>query len=121
MSYTILKTPYIFRYIRSNEFSFIVKNSIIYSYNPRGTYWTTLLTDDPNEAQRRLSLRSPPLYRVGGFLLRDIDPRDIVYKGIVAPANGQPGGAEEILLNIPIPIISVFDMQGRSTLYSYLK
>jgi len=121
MTYTILKTPYIFRYIRSSELDFIVKNGIIYSYNPRGTYWTTLLTDDPHEAQRRLSLRSPPLYRVGGLLLKDIDPGSIVYKGIAAPANGQPGGAEEILLKIPIPIVSIFDMQNKKTLYSYLK
>lgn len=121
MTYTILRTPYIFRYIGSSELDFIVRNGIIYSYNPRGTYWTTLLTDDPHEAQRRLSLPKPPLYRIGGFLLRDIDPRDIVYRGTVAPAYGQPGGAEEILLKIPIPIVSVFDMQSKKTLYSYLK
>ena len=51
MSYSFLKTPYLYRYIRStSEFNFVVKNGIIYSFNPAGTYWTTLLTDDPKYA-----------------------------------------------------------------------
>jgi len=58
---------------------------------------------------------------ISGFLLKDIDPESTVYKGTVAPAYGQPGGAEEILLKIPIPVVSVFDMQSKKTLYSYLK
>jgi len=44
-----------------------------------------------------------------------------VYKGTVAPAYGKPGGAEEILLKIPIPIVPVFDMQNKKTLYRYLR
>jgi len=119
--YKILKTPYIFRYISDNELNFIKRHHAIYSYNPLGTYWTTLLTDDPNYAQRMLFLKSPPKYRVGGILLRDVDPNYIIYKGIVAPAHGNPGGAEEILIATPIPIISIFDMNNKITLYSYLK
>jgi len=58
---------------------------------------------------------------VGGILLRDVDPNYIIYKGTVAPAYGNPGGAEEILIAIPIPIISIFDMDSKITKYSYLK
>jgi len=65
MSYNFLKTPYLYRYIRSvNEFDFVMKNGIIYSFNPKGTYWTTLLTDDPKYAQQKLSLPQLPLYRI---------------------------------------------------------
>ncbi|MEM4312183.1 MAG: hypothetical protein QXX95_07330 [Nitrososphaerales archaeon] len=96
---------------------------MIYSYNPQGTYWTTLLTDDQSYAQQVLSLPNPPLYRIGGIALKDIDPNLIKRRGIVAPAYGQPGGADEILLNGPVPIFSIFDFNrivGKSIVGSFL-
>jgi len=122
MSYTFLKTQYMYRYVRTaTEFNFVIKNGIIYSFNPTGTHWTTLLTNDPKYAQQRLSLPEPPLYRIGGFMLKDIDPSYIKYKGTVAPAYGQIGGAEEIVITTPIQIVSIFDMQNKNLVYSFLK
>ena len=122
MSYTFLRTQYIYRYVRTaTEFNFVMKNGIIYSFNPAGTHWTTLLTNDPKYAQQRLSLPEPPLYRIGGFMLKDIDPSYIKYKGTVAPAYGQIGGAEEIVITTPIQIVSIFDMQNKNLVYSFLK
>jgi len=122
MSYTFLKTQYIYRYVRTaTEFNFVMKNGIIYSFNPAGTHWTTLLTNDPKYAQQRLSLPEPPLYRIGGFMLKDIDPSYIKCKGTVAPAYGQIGGAEEIVITTPIQIVSIFDMQNKNLVYSFLK
>ena len=122
MSYNFLKTPYLYRYIRSdNELNFVKKNGIIYSFNPIGTYWTTLLTSDPKYAQQRLSLPEPPLYRIGGFMLKDIDPNYIKYKGTVAPAYGQIGGTEEVVLAVPIPILSIFDMKNKNLVSCILK
>ncbi|MEN2975305.1 MAG: hypothetical protein ABDH32_07005 [Candidatus Caldarchaeales archaeon] len=85
-----------------------------------GTYWTTLITDDPALAQLYLSLPSPPVYRVGGFQLKDLDVSLIKWRGIVAPAYGQKGGAEEILITGPIPVLSIFDMSGKRTLCSVM-
>ncbi len=94
---------------------------MVYSYNPQGTYSTTLLTNDPSEAQKRLSLPNPPIYRVGGIPFKDLDPTIIKKRDIVAPAYGQPGRAEEILLDGPIPIFSIFDFNKGCTVYSFLK
>ncbi|MEM2485268.1 MAG: hypothetical protein QXT82_10605 [Candidatus Caldarchaeum sp.] len=120
--YVIDRSRFLFRYVRSsNEFNFIVRNHVVYSYNPSGTYWTTLLTNDQSEAQKRLSLPNPPIYRIGGIPFKDLEPTIIKKRGIVAPAYGQPGGAEEILLDGPIPIFSIFGFDKGQTVYSFLK
>jgi len=54
-------------------------------------------------------------------MLKDVDPSYIKYKGTVAPAYGQIGGAEEIVITVPIPILSIFDMRGKRLVYSLLK
>jgi hypothetical protein len=42
---------YIYRYTNSDrEVELIKKRMMVFSTNPYGTYWTTLLTDDPKEA-----------------------------------------------------------------------
>lgn len=98
---------YIYRYITSsNELKFIYDTNIVFSVNPYGTYWTTLLTDDASEAQRLLALSRKPIYRVGGFPLANIDRGLIIYQGPVKPNNNQPGGAWEILIKGPVMITS---------------
>jgi len=51
----------------------------------------------------------------------EVDPSYIKYRGIVAPAYGQIGGAEEIIITVPIPILSIFDMRSKRLVYSLLK
>jgi len=54
-------------------------------------------------------------------MLKDIDPDYIEYRGTVAPAYGQTGGAEEIVITVPIPILSIFDMRGKKVVFSLIK
>ena len=99
---------------------FILKNGVVYSTNPRGTYWTTLLTDDPMIASQLLAVSKNELFGIGGFRLADVDPRHIKYSGIVKPSRGFSGGAAEILIDIPIPIITVYDMVQKRVVASDL-
>lgn len=64
---------YLYRYVSRKELEFIRSHGMVYSVNPYGTYWTTLLTDDPDVAMCRLALSYRPEYRVGGFPLESID------------------------------------------------
>ena len=54
-------------------------------------------------------------------MLKDVDSSYIKYKGIVAPAYGQIGGAEEIVITVPIPILSIFDMKNKKLVSCILK
>ncbi len=115
LPFLIKQTSFLFRYITSKkEYEFIRRHQLVYSTNPLGTYWTTLLTNDANEAQKLLALNKTPLYRVGGIPLNSIDLQKVRKKGVVAPAYGQPGGADEIILNEPILlfITSIYDLQN---------
>ncbi|AKA74681.1 hypothetical protein SULI_13015 [Saccharolobus solfataricus] len=117
----IYDSGYLYRYIDKKELCFILKNGIVYSTNnPNGTYWTTLLTDDPSRASNFLAISKKELFRIGGFRLADVDPRHIKYSGIVKPAKGFSGGAIEILIDIPIPIITIYDIIGKRLIGSYM-
>ena len=117
---TIYDSGYLFRYVDDKELCFILKNGFVYSTNPMGTYWTTLLTDDPYVARDKLAIDKDPIYRIGGFKLSDIDPRHIKYQGRVKPWKNYRGGAVEILIDIPIPIISIYDLNRKNMVASDL-
>lgn len=110
-----------FRYIGRDEYAIVKGNHLIWSVNVQGTYWTTLLTDDGHAAKRFLSLRQLPSYRVGGFPLKDVDIRAVRGRGIVSPRYGEPGGGDYILLDKPLPIVSIFEFESGTTRDSYLK
>ena len=119
--FTIKNTRYLFRYVSSHtEFDFIEKNRIIYSMNPMGTYWTTLITEDPLEAKRLLALPKIPHYRVGGISLADLDIRMVKRFDTASPAYNEPGGGEEILIEGAIPIVSIYDFNAQNSVYSFL-
>lgn len=67
MHVTILETLFLYRYVSEDEFQFIKDNGIIYSTNRVGTYFTSMFTNDANDAIKYLSLSNAPSYRVGGF------------------------------------------------------
>ena len=118
---TVYDSGYLFRYVDEKELCFILKNGFVYSTtNPTGTYWTTLLTDDPHIARDLLAIDKRVIYRVGGFKLSDIDPKHIKYIGRVKPWKNYRGGAIEILIDIPIPIISIYDLNTQSVVASDL-
>jgi hypothetical protein len=102
---------YIYRYTNSDkEVEFIKKRMMVFSTNPYGTYWTTLLTDDPKEAMKLLALPKEPKYRIGGIPIAGLDHAIIKYQGRVKPKYGQPGGAWEIVITAPIMIVSLCDI-----------
>jgi hypothetical protein len=102
---------YIYRYTSSDkEVAFIKQRMMVFSTNPYGTYWTTLLTDEPSEAKRLLALPKEPKYRVGGIPIVSVDQAIIKYQGRVKPNYGQPGGALEIIITAPIMIVSLCDI-----------
>jgi hypothetical protein len=102
---------YIYRYTNSDsEVEFIKQRRMIFSTNPYGTYWTTLLTDDPKEAMELLALPKEPKYRVGGVPIKSIDYAIIKYQGRVKPKYGRRGGAWEIVITAPIMIVSLCDI-----------
>ena len=104
---------YLFRYITSqNEYNFIIGKRMVFSTNTYGTYWTTLLTDDPIEAMQKLALSRKPIYRVGGVPLAAVDRSVIKYQGKALPKYGQPGGATEIIITAPILITSIYDFNN---------
>mgnify|MGYP001770660958 CR=1 FL=1 len=80
----------------------------------------TLLTDDPYVARDMLAKDKDPIYRVGGFKLSDIDPKHIKYQGRVKPWKNYRGGAVEILIDIPIPIVSIYDLNRKNIMASDL-
>jgi hypothetical protein len=86
-----------------------------------GTYWTTLITNDAVVAMQMLALPRAPRYRIGGLSIDEIDPRMIRRFDRAAPAYHQPGGAEEILIEGAIPIMSIFDLTNGRTIHSILK
>lgn len=104
---TVLDSPFLFRYVSENEFEFVRRNGFVFSLNPVGTYYTTLLTNDPADAQRYLALSYKPRFRVGGFPLSDpLVQLQVVFVGYVAPKYGQPGGAREYVLKGPLFVLS---------------
>ncbi len=106
---------YIYRYIRSDsEIRFIKDTKIVFSTNPYGTYWTTLYTDDENEAQKLLALPGAPKYRIGGIPIDSINSGLIKNQGRVKPNNGQPGGAWEIVVSGPVMIVSLYNFRIRA-------
>ncbi|BAB67030.1 hypothetical protein [Sulfurisphaera tokodaii] len=117
----IYDSGYLYRYVDRAELCFILKNGIVYSTkNPKGTYWTTLFTDSPSIARNWLAVDKSEFFRIGGFRLADVDPRHIKYSGIVKPSGNFKGGAIEILIDIPIPIISIYDMMRGRQIGSYM-
>jgi hypothetical protein len=103
---------YIYRYTSSQaEVKFIKERRMVFSTNHYGTYWTTLLTDDPGEAQRLLALPRRPTHRVGGITIVSVDHRMIKYQGKVKVNNRQPGGAWELVITAPIMITSLCDIR----------
>jgi len=115
-TYSTLDTYFfLFRYILSkNELDFIRNKRIVFSTNRYGTYWTTLLTDDPKVAMQRLALPNQPIARVGGVPLATVDNILIRYQGRVLPNHGQPGGARDIVLRGPVIITSLYDFNTNS-------
>jgi hypothetical protein len=115
----VYDSGYLYRYVDKKELCFILKNGVVYSTtNPRGTYWTTLLTDDPIIASNLLAISKTELFRIGGFRLADVDPRHIKYTGIVKPSLDFPGGAIEILMDIPLPILTIYDLINKQPISS---
>ena len=117
----VYDSGHLYRYVDKKELCFILKNGIVYStINPRGTYWTTLLTDDPAIASNLLAISKTELFRIGGFRLADIDPRHIKYTGFVKPSLNFSGGAIEILIDIPLPILTIYDLINKQLISSAL-
>ena len=116
----IYDSGYLYRYIDKKELCFILKSGIVYSINPAGTYWTTLFTDESIIARNLLAISKKELYRIGGFRLAEVDPKHIKYSSVVKPSKGFKGGAIEILIDIPIPTISIYDMASKQLVGSYM-
>ena len=110
-------SPNLFRYVGESEFYFIRTNGYVKSINSKGTYWTTLLTEDPECAKELLGLNREVRYRVAGPLksvlsLLRLEDYEV---NLIKPQ--EPGFSRhviEIVIRRPLPPASIFDMLGRS-------
>ncbi|BAB66025.1 hypothetical protein [Sulfurisphaera tokodaii] len=114
------------RYIGDNEFSFIRSNGYVKSTNPRGTYWTNLLTNDPICAKVLLGLKYEVKYRISSIpktILKDL-PSDIYeINHITIPETGfinYPGFTSlkviEVIIRKPLNPNSIYDMDNGTLL-----
>lgn len=102
-----------YRYVNNVEKLFIMERKTIQStMNPQGTYYTPDRFENPNDAQRYLSLRSVPENRVGPIFNFAMPVFDVIPLRVVPPAHGQPGGAYEACTSHPLYIFGMYDFDS---------
>jgi len=90
-----------YRYVGEEEKQSIEGENLIHSRSG-ATYFTPDRYDSAGEAQKRLALQRPPVWRIGGIAGNDMPELDRSTLRVVAPLNGQPGGGKECTASRPV-------------------
>ena len=113
-------SPNLFRYVGESEYKFIMEKGYVKSINPKGTYWTTLLTEDPQCAKQLLKLPREVRYRVAGPVFSDtlkcilFKPLDYEEEPIPHRESGVGITVTAVIIRKPLPPASIFDMVNKS-------